>query len=146
MLYVNIGFEDEIKRFSFDETCPLHDLNLHNKFINCKERVFEISITKNLLIISTEKSTNTPPEVKTDIVAYNSSGQLQWHIKDLIKEDSLGHIWGGFLAEKAKMADTKEHEEILKNTSGPIYACFIAGFRYVIDLDNKKVLFKSITK
>lgn len=161
-LKVHIGINDKVLSFSI-ENIPeyLKRFRLGDQLIETLDGVTEISITDELFIITTEdpgfrnskRKSLRCNECSVDVIkAYSWEGQFLWSIKDII-QDLNGIFLGGFLIERAKIDLPNGYylpngacvEDILSNIdqSHPLYACFDGGWRYILDLKDKRVLFRS---
>lgn len=137
---------------------------LRDQLVESLDGVTEISITDELFIITTENPgfrNGSRMSLRTDkcsvdiIKAYNWKGEFVWSINDIIK-DLSGEFLNGFLIEREKIGLPNGYklpnggcvEDVLSDIdrSHPLYACFDGGWRYILDLKDKRILFRSPTK
>lgn len=126
---------------------------LFDKVITTLDRIHRISFAKNMVIIETGSPANrySPkpnPEyvpnygVYNYINAYDYNGNHLWNIADIIGDVGSG-VGGHICSTKYLLGDSKDayidgHE---------LLVCWNAyGMRYLIDLDEKRVIHKMITR
>ena len=124
------------------------------KHITSLDRIYNISFTKNMVILLTAspKFRNTPapnPEYVPDYSAYNYvnaydyNGNYLWNIAEIIGDVGTGICDGYVCSSKYLLEDSKE-----KYIEGhELFVCWDCyGMRYLIDLDEKRVLHKMMTR
>lgn len=153
MIRIHIAFNGKVKSIAIENINELKRLNLCEKCISSLDNITEMSITESLIIITTEdpvfrdgnKCSHDFSDCSTDTIkAYDWNGNLQWSIGDIIK-DIVPPIYGGFIIEKSTICDYVENMSLLDNNSC-LYACFFGAWKYVLDLKNKCVIAKVLTK
>lgn len=126
-------------------------VGMSGRIIESLDNIYEISITKDLVILTTEDpdfrgGALQAPFVKesrkvNNINAYDWEGNHLWNIADLVGDIRMA-FWGGSVTtveslkgisgfDAAKFAETDGHD---------LYACTAGGFMYVIDLDDRRIV------
>ena len=161
---VHIGINGDVFSFDMEDVSAFpQKFRLKDRYIKSLDGIVEISIADDLFIL-----TNRDPafritgrlfigfdECSTDTIkAYNWDGEFLWSIDDIIK-GLTGQYLGGFLINRAQAASLPANEDRLPNgervedilacvdPSHPLFACFDGGWRYVLDLKDKRVLFRT---
>ena len=132
----------------------LKELWLHDKKIETQDRIFSVSFAKNMVILLTGSpeyryAPDPNPEYVPDyglynyVNAYDYDGNHLWNIAEIIGDVGFGICAGHvcsteYLVEGAQDAYIEGHE---------LFVCWDSlGMRYMIDLDEKKVIHKMITR
>ena len=138
---VSVGTED------------LNEILLFDKKITTQDRIYRISFAKNMVLIETSSPANRyTPKPNPDYVpnygvynyinAYDYKGNHLWNIAEIIGDAGSG-VGGHICSTKYLLEDSKEayidgHE---------LLVCWNAyGKRYLIDLDEKRVIHKMMTR
>ena len=158
---VHIGINGDVFSFDIEDISAFpKKFRLKDRYIKSLDDIVEISIADDLFIL-----TNRDPafritgrlfigfdECSTDTIkAYNWDGEFLWSIDDIIK-GLTGEYLGGWLINRAQavtdedpLPDGGRAEDILAcvDPSHPLFACLDGGWRYVLDLKDKRVLFRT---
>ena len=143
---------DDVLRTVSVHTEDLNELLLFDKKITTLDRIYRVSLAKNMVIIETSSPENRyapkpNPEyvpnygVYNYINAYDYEGNHLWNIADIIGDVGSG-VGGYICSTKYLLGESKE-----KYIDGhELLVCWNAyGMRYLIDLDEKKVIHKMLT-
>ena len=149
---MHVKFGNDIKTFTLKDLSLLDSLNIKDQTIIFPGGITEISITHDLFIITTADpifQDNKPhkfEECSTDLIkAYDWQGNLVWSIKDIIPNINAP-LYGGFIVDQDHIMDILMGYDLQYNNYHDFYVCFIGGLRYIIDLQERKVIAKSPTK
>ncbi|MBQ9761749.1 MAG: hypothetical protein IJV82_01580 [Oscillospiraceae bacterium] len=132
----------------------LKEIRLFDKEIKTLDNICDISFAKDMVILQTDSpryryAPKPNPEYKPDyavnnyVNAYDYNGNHLWNISQIIGDVGSG-ISGGhicstdYLLEESKDSYVEGHE---------LFVCWDEyGMRYLIDLDEKKVIHKILTR
>ena len=161
-----VGMNNKVFHFGLEDISCFKKFVLNGRWIESLDGIYSISITDDLFIIVTEDhcfrdgrhSCICKDKYSTDTIkAYNWNGEIVWCIRDIIK-DLTGEYLSGYLIDREKAAtlpdgypplyNGRKIEDILAgiDKSHYLYACFDAGWRYVLDITDRRVLFRTPTK
>ncbi len=121
----------------------LNDICLCSRVLESKN-IYEISITKDFVIITTEyltKGSNYAADnaIPNNIDAYDWHGNHVWNIADVIGNKNVP-FWGGTVATKNTMKNHFGFNEELYDDSCELFCCSSGNYLYVINLDNRKLV------
>ncbi len=136
------------------EVEDLKEIVLFDKTIITLDYIYNVSFTKNMVILQTGSPENrnapvTNPEYVPDYGAYNYvnaydyDGNHLWNIAEIIGNVGFGICAGHVCSTKYLIEDSKDtyvdgHE---------LFVCWDSlGMRYLIDLDDKRVIHKMMTR
>lgn len=145
-------FNDVLREVSV-ATEDLKEILLFDKKITTLDRIYRISFAKNMVIIETGSPENRySPKPNPEYVpnygvcnyinAYDYEGNHLWNIAEIIGDVGSG-VGGHICSTKYLLGESKEayiegHE---------LFVCWNAfGMRYLIDLDEKRVIHKMMTR
>ncbi|MDL2287437.1 hypothetical protein LJB90_02605 [Eubacteriales bacterium OttesenSCG-928-G02] len=138
------------KKISFEiESNGLYSINIAGLPINTLDRISEICIVEDILIIRTEdrdfrNGTLFAPFIKNErkknnIYAFNWHSDFLWNIADIVGDikmsfSSISHI----SKEKAE----SEFEVTIPEGTSILFRAIAGGFTFIIDVVNKNLLYK----
>lgn len=134
-------------------TEELKEVVLFDKKITTLDRIYRISFATNMVLIETSSPENRyAPAPNPDYVpnystynyinAYDYSGNHLWNIAEIIGDVGSG-VGGHICSTKYLLGDAKEKY----NAGHELFVCWNAyGMRYLIDLDEKRVIHKMMTR
>ena len=146
---INVLIDQRVLTFDMDVSF-LKKIYMKTHVLEPLDQIYEMSITKDLLILTTEdpafRNENLQEDRSTNnIDAYDWNGNHVWNIADIVgdiktpffggsvsSQELLKSHWG-FDASKVK----KHHE---------LFSCTAGDYLYVIDLTDKKLIQKLQTK
>lgn len=105
--------------------------------IDKSENVYEISITKDVVIITTEYVTD---EILTNnINAYDWDGNFLWNIAYIVGDLKVPYF-GGTVTTKELMRAHHDFDEQRYDDSCELYCCSAGNRLYIIDLNTEKLM------
>lgn len=115
-------------------------LCLCSHLIDRSEKVYEISITKDIVIITTEYATQDESGFATDnINAYDWDGNFLWNIADIVGDLKVPYF-GGTVTTKELMRAHHDFDESCCDDSCELFCCSAGNRLYLIDLNDKKTV------
>lgn len=123
----------------------VNNLCLCSRMIEPSENVYEISITKDFVIITAEyalqsKSDTNSTEIFTNnINAYDWDGNHLWNIADIIGDLKMPY-YGGTVTTKDIMKNHFGFDELRYDDSCELFCCSACNHLYVIDLNCRKLV------
>lgn len=126
----------------------LKKLNLRKNIIESLDNIYEISITKNLLIITTEDedfrngNQHAPltkeSRTKNNINAYDWDGNHLWNIADIVGDIKMP-FYGGNVTTKENLQGHFGVNMSNLNDSHDFYVCTSGSRMFIIDLNDRTV-------
>lgn len=146
-LKFNILIGDQGLHLYADVSC-LKNLQISDSILNSPDKINEVSITKDLVIITTEDpdfryGAQQAPLIKNsrkinNINIYDWKGNHLWNIADVVGDIKMA-FWGGDVVSKCFLKETfnLSDSELIEGHS--FYTCSAGAKGYVIDLTDRKI-------
>ena len=137
-------FDQKLLNMSMDDLAVNH-LRLRSHMIESAENIYEISITKNVVIITTEyaiqrKSNPNSTQIFTNnINAYDWDGNHLWNIADIVGDLKIP-FFGGTVTTKDIMKSHFGFDEYLNDDSCELFCCYAGNHLYIVDLNCRKLV------
>lgn len=137
-------FDQKLLNMSMDDLAVNH-LRLRSHMIESAENIYEISITKNVVIITTEyaiqsKSDPNSTQIFTNnINAYDWDGNHLWNIADIVGDLKIP-FFGGTVTTKDIMKSHFGFDEYLYDDSCELFCCSAGNHLYIVDLNCRKLV------
>lgn len=145
------------KRLFFSTDCSdlIYNISMRKHTIESLDHIYEISITKDLFIVTTEDpdfrdGRKMASIIKQDrsinnINAYDWDGNHLWNIAEIVG-DIKRSFFGGCVTTK-ELLDSHAGFDRTKIESGhELFACTADSYLYIIDLTDRKLLQKLETR
>lgn len=144
-LRISALIDQKIVRFAVSEANNIKQLSMSAHVLDSLDTIYEISIAKDLLIVTTQdpdlRNSLTAPLIKdnrsvNNIDAYDWIGNHKWNIAELVG-DIKAAFWGGALitadtASRYLPEVNAEHEYFMCNASNDL--------SYIIDITERRVM------
>ncbi len=127
----------------------LKKMHINDAFLDSLDKICEISITKDLVIITTEdpdfrNGAKCVPIMKenrreNNITAYDWQGNRVWNIADIVGDIKMS-FFGGSVCTIETLKNTVGFDERLVPEGHDLFTCVAEGFLFVVDLTDAKVL------
>ncbi len=127
----------------------LKKMHINEGFLDSLDKICEISITKDLVIVTTEDpdfrsgATQVPTMKESrrenNITAYDWQGNRVWNIADIVGDIKMAFL-GGSVCTIEALRNTVGFDEELVPEGHDLYTCVAGGFLFIIDLTDTKVL------
>lgn len=137
-------FDQKLLNMSMDELA-VNNFRLSSHTVEPAENIYEISITKNVVIITTEyliqsKSNPNSTQIFTNnINAYDWDGNHLWNIADIVG-DLKTPFFGGTVTTKDIMKSHFGFDEYLYDDSCELFCCSAGDHLYIVDLNCRKLV------
>ena len=128
-----------------------YKINCLNYLLEFPDKITDISITKDLIIIITEdrdfrEGADDIQFVKNcrktnNINAYDWQGNHLWNIGEIIGDVQMA-CFGGGVTTSELLENAGICLDVLYNGEHNLYSCSVGGVLYVIDLNDRKILSK----
>lgn len=151
---VNILMDQKILAFTTDIPY-IKKISMHTHMIEPLDQIYEISITKNLFIITTEdpyfRNENTvDPAFKqcqsaNNINAYDWNGTHIWNIADIVGDIHMP-FFGGSVCSKELLNSYPGFEASKVKSEHELFSCTAGDYLYIVDLTDKKLIQKLETR
>ena len=149
MVQVTILIDD--KRLHFESKLDdLYQISVMYHFIDFADRITEISITKDYIIVTTEDrdfrtgATHVPVEKDdrriNNIDAYDWEGNHLWNIGDIVGDIKMSFFGGQVVT--AKQLCAYNVLENMDEVPSVLYSCVAGGFLFIIDPIQKRLIKK----
>jgi hypothetical protein len=146
---VNALFDQKLVNISADNI-EVNNLCLCSHIIDSSENIYEISITKDFVIITTEyavqsksdtiKNATTINRIFTNnINAYDWNGNHLWNIADIVGDLKIPYL-GGSVTTKEIMKNHFGFDELKYDDSCELFCCSACNYLYIIDLKCRKLV------
>ena len=126
------------KRLHFESKLDdLYQISVMHHFVDFADRITEISITKDYIIVVT-----LPRDCKTNdnINAYDWDGNHLWNIGDIVGDIKIPFCGGQVVT--AKQLNEPNCLESIDEVPSVLYSCVAGGFLFIIDPIQKRVIKK----
>lgn len=141
--------------FSLDHLSEIKELAMYAQIMKFPDKICEIAITKEYLIVTTElpgtwgdisKHAAHSNQAITNINAYDWKGNRVWNISDIVG-NIRSPFSGGTVTTKGLIVGHAGVNEAMINDSHELFVCTtMDDFLYIIDLTEKKLIQKVQTK
>lgn len=146
---INALFDQKVLNISTDNFA-FNKLCLHSHMIESSENIYEISITKDFVIITTEYAVqNKSDTIKNstainkiftnNINAYDWDGNHLWNIADIVGDLNIPYF-GGTVTTKDIMKNHFGFDELKYDDSCELFCCCACNHLYIIDLNCRKLV------
>lgn len=153
-MQVDVNFGESICYVGLKDVSVLNAIQLNDGFIATKD-VVSLSLAEGIAIVAVDYTTQSDPGQV--IKAYDTNGTLLWCIGDVLPDLTGVYLGGQWITRDAArtlphgwtaLSDGRRVENVLAEVepSHVLYACFDAGWRYVLDATDKRLLFRTPTK
>lgn len=140
---INVLIDQKLRSLSLD-CSNLKELGLRKFPLKASEDIYEISITKDLVIVSTESvipgnATSLKKIFPNNINAYDWDGNHLWNIADIVGDMGVP-FWGGTVTTKEIMQGSVEFDGRKYDDVCELFCCSAGNHLYVVDLDKRKLI------
>ncbi len=140
---INILIDQKLRSFSMDYS-ELKELGLRKYPLKSSENIYEISITKDLVIVTTEpvilgNATSLKKVFPNNINAYDWDGNHLWNIADIVGDMGVP-FWGGTVTTKEIMQGSVEFDGRKYDDACELFCCSTGNHLYVVDLGKRKLV------
>lgn len=141
---INALFNQKLLNISTDNFA-VNNLYLHSHMIESPENVYEISITKDFVIITTEYAVQSQNDINStkiltnNINAYDWDGNFLWNIADIVGDLKIPYF-GGTVTTKDIMKKHFGFDELKYDDSCELFCCSACNRLYIIDLNCRKLV------
>lgn len=145
---VSILVDNKVLRLQLDVS-ELKKMHINDGFLDSLDKIYEISITKDLVIVTTEdpdfrNGAKCVPIMKesrreNNITAYDWRGNRVWNIADMVGDLKMSFL-GGSVCTIETLKNAVGFDERLVPEGHDLFTCVAEGFLFVIDLTDAKVL------
>lgn len=135
MVGVTILIDDKRLRFE-SKLDDLYQISVMHHFIDFADRIMELSITKDYIIVVT-----LPRGYKgNNINAYDWEGNHLWNIGDIVGDINISFLGGQVVT--AKQLNEPNCLESIDEVPSILYSCVADGFLFIIDPIQKRLIKK----
>ncbi len=145
---VNVLINQKLLHFA-TEYFTLNHLYLCSQRIGSSQNIYEISITKDFVIITTEHAVPSESGTEKDstainkmltnnIDAYDWDGNHMWNIADIVGDLKIPYF-GGTVTTK-QLLKRPDFDESKCDEQSDLYCCTAGNHMYIIDLSSLKLL------
>ena len=137
-------FNQKLLNISAD-SFAVNNLCVCSHMIESSENIYEVSMTKDFVIITTEytvqsKSDTLSTKIFTNnIDAYDWDGNHLWNIADIIGDLHIPYF-GGTVTTKDVMKNHFGFDEFKYDDSCELFCCSAGNHLYIIDLNCRKLV------
>lgn len=122
----------------------INDICLCSNKIESNSEIYEISITKDFVIITKKyivksQTDGTDKIVSNNIDAYDWKGNHLWNIADIVGNINIP-FWGGTVTTKKIMRNHIGFDEEKYEDDCDLYCCSARNHLYVIDLSKRRLV------
>lgn len=155
MGWIKVEVQIDTQKLAFEiESSGVYQLNSLYHVIKLQDRISDIFVLKDMIIIRTEDrdfryGTTNVPFVKDDrrinnIDAYDWSGKHLWNIGDIVGDIQMAFS-GGSLTTSASV-QLHGNLPVADDYSFDLFYCIAGGYRFLIDPVHRRVLEKTCGK
>ena len=112
----------------------IKEIGLSTHIFQPLEHIYDVSITKDLVIVTTQEDKNFISTINT----YDWDGNHLWNIADIIGDTRL--LWGGFLTTKELMKHHSAFDESKYDDKCELFCCSVDNHLYIIDLEKRELI------
>ena len=141
---INALFNQKLLNISTDDFA-VNSLCLCSHMIESSENIYEISITKDFVIITTEyvapstSDTNSTRIFTNNINAYDWDGNHLWNIADIVGDLKIPYF-GGTVTTKDVIKNHFGFDELKYDDSCELFCCSARNHLYIVDLNCRKLV------
>ncbi len=152
MSFLNIRFlkNNKILSIRTELHTAMKTFYLNNRIFESLDNIYEISITDDLIIVTTDAPEfrngessapvhSEPRKEKNNITAYDWNGTPVWNISDIIKDMDMV-FWGGQVVTHDILQDKSIQFDCDCPPTHELFTCSAGGYLFVIDLNTRKVI------
>ncbi len=134
---LNVLINNKLLNISTDNF-ELKDLCLSPHILKFSENIYEISITKDYVIVSTEYAVQGKI-LPNNINAYDLEGNHLWNVADVVGEIGVP-FYGGTVTTKEMIGEYSDFDKSKYSASSELFCCSANNHLYIVDLNSRKLV------
>lgn len=112
----------------------INEIGLSTHIFHPLEHIYDVSITKDFVIVVTQEDKNFSSTINT----YDWNGNHLWNIADIIGDAKM--LWGVFLTTKELMKHHSEFDESKYDDKCELFCCSADNHLYIVDLGKRELI------
>lgn len=132
---VKVLIDQKVLFFTIDIS-RLEKIHMGKHTIEALDHIYEISITKDLVIVTTDDPVR---DGRNNINAYDWIGNHLWNIAEIVG-DIKSPFFGGCVTTKELLASHAGFDGTKIENGHELFACTSGDYLYIIDLTDRKLL------